>query len=51
MNAPKEDIMTEARLQQLASSKREKRKYIKRNESYWCEDIFTKRQKINFVTD
>uniref|UniRef100_A0A1X7USZ2 Uncharacterized protein n=1 Tax=Amphimedon queenslandica TaxID=400682 RepID=A0A1X7USZ2_AMPQE len=45
MDAPKEVLITEARIDQLSTNQRQKREYRKRNTSYWSNEIYLKRQK------
>lgn len=47
LDPPKEIIVTEARLNQLAKYKREKRKYEKKSDDYWQNEIYTKRIHLN----
>ena len=47
MDAPKDILLTEVRLDKLAKYQREKRKYEKSNEDYWQTEIFKKRRPDN----
>lgn len=48
-DAPKEVIHTEARIEQLSGSKREKRSYQKVNMHYWKTEILQKRQRLQIA--
>ena len=45
LDASKEVIVTEGRLEQLSTSRRVKRGYSKRDVSYWSDEIYTKRRR------
>ena len=45
LDATKEILLTEARLDSLVDFRREKRDYKKTDDEYWSEEIFTKRRR------
>ncbi len=47
LDAPRDVLLTEARLKSLAEYEREKRQYTQKDKNYWEREIYLKRRRIN----